>query len=494
MLRDIDRCSMPQGPVETTHGRLGGSGFSMGSMSDLPVRGWRPLLVALLALSAGCAVPRAFVGEPLSRAAGDGGYRAAEVLARRRPDDLRVVVSFSGGGMRASAFAYGILEQLAADSVQPEGGGGPRRLLDEVDIVSAVSGGAVPAAYWALYGDRVFEDFGRRFLTRDIAGGLQQALFLDPFNWWRLASAEYSRGDVYAEYLDHELFRGATYADLDRSGARPFLILNATDIGAAARFEFTQDSFDLLCGDLDGFPIGRAVAASSSVPGLLTPITLRNRAGSCGYRMPAWVAAAAGSHDDSRRHLRALTMEGYADATSYGWLHLVDGALGDNLGVRAALDALADHDDPSRPARDALAPGQRLVFIAVNASDRQAARVGGSPQPPAVMEMLRLLGTVPVDRYAAETKALLRDTLRGWMAADGGLERLHIVEVDLDEMRDDPRFARLTQLPTSFNASPQDVDGLRCAARLVLAANPEYQRLLRAAGGTRPAVTGCRGS
>ena len=442
----------------------------------------RVVCLAALACLAGCASPRAFLGEPLARPAGAGGHRAADVLPRRAPDDLRVVVSFSGGGMRASALAYGVLEQLADDRVVPTGGDEPRRLLDEVDLVSAVSGGAVTAAYWVLHGDRVFADYRRRFLTRDVSGGLKRAVFLDPRNWVRLASAEYSRGDVYADYLDRKLFRGARFADLDRSGERPFLILNATDIGTAARFAFTQDSFDLLCGDLDRYPIGRAVAASSSVPALLTPITLRNRAGGCGFRMPRWVEPAASTHDDSRRHLQASAMRAYADAGRYGWLHLVDGALGDNLGVRAAMDALADRDDPERPAPAAVSHGRRLVFIAVNASDWQAGRIGGSRQPPDAMEMLRLLGTVPVDRYTVETKALLRETLRRWMDGNAGAERAHIVEVDLDELRDDPRFGRLTQLPTAFDAAPRDVDELRCAARRLLRTNPEYRRLMREVG------------
>lgn len=442
----------------------------------------RAACVVALALLAGCASPRAFLGEPLGRAAGEGGYRAAAVLPRRAPDDLRVVVSFSGGGMRASALAYGVLEQLADDRIRAADGAAPRRLLDEVDLVSAVSGGAVTAAYWALHGDRVFADFRRRFLTRDVSGGLQRALFLDPRNWARLASSEYSRGDVYADYLDRKLFHGARFADLDRSGQRPFLILNATDIGAAARFAFTQEGFDLLCGDLDSYPLARAVAASSSVPALLTPITLRNRAGSCGYRMPGWVAAAASTHDDSRRHLQAMAMQVYADAERYGWLHLVDGALGDNLGVRAAMDALADRDDPSRPDPAAVSRERRLVFIAVNASDWQAGRIGGSRQPPDAMEMLRLLGTVPVDRYTVETQALLRETMARWMDGIEGAERAHVIEVDLGELREDPRFGRLTQLPTAFDATARDVDELRCAARALLAANPEYRRLLREVG------------
>ena len=455
---------------------------SLRRRAEAPRAGARSVCLVALALLAGCSSSRAFLGEPLTRPAGADGYRASAVLPRRAPDDLRVVVSFSGGGMRASAFAYGVLEQLAEDRIRPTDGTGPRRLLDEVDLVSAVSGGAVTATYWALHGDRLFTDFRRRFLTRDVSGGLQRAVFLDPRNWVRLASSEYSRGDVYADYLDRKLFRGAKFADLDRSGQRPFLILNATDIGVAARFEFTQESFDLLCADLDSYPISRAVAASSSVPALLTPITLRNRAGSCGYRMPAWVAPAAADHDDSRRHLRASAMYVYADPRRYGWLHLVDGALGDNLGVRAALDALADRDDPSRPDPGAVSRARRLVFITVNASDWQAGRIGGSREPPDAMEMLRLLGTVPVDRYTVETKALLRETLRRWMDGSEGAELAHIVEVDLDELRDDPRFGRLTRLPTAFDAAPGDVDELRCAARRLLTANAEYRRFLAASG------------
>ena len=457
---------------------------------------------AALALSAalllgGCTTPRAFVGAPLTKGAGEPGYRVTDVLARRAPDDLRVVISFSGGGMRASALSFGVLEQLAEDRVRPSADAAPRRLLDEVDIVSAVSGGAVTAAYWALYGDRIFEDYRRRFLLRDVSGGLKRTFFLDPRTWFRLASTGYSRGDVYADYLDRKLFRGATFRDLDHGGGRPFLILNATDIGTAARFEFTQDHLDLLCDDLGSFPLARAVAASSSVPALLTPITLANNAGRCGHRMPAWVAPAADSGTGSRRHLQASAMQAYADKERYGWLHLVDGALGDNLGVRAAMDALADRDDPSRLRPSALAPGQRLVFIEVNATDWQAQRIGGSRRPPDAVAMLRLLGTVPVDRYTIESKALLRETLQRWMAGAGGGQRLHIIEIDLDDLRDDPRFGRLARLPTALDAETADVDELRCAARLMLEADAEYRRLLRetgVAGGARPGLTGCRGS
>ena len=112
------------------------------------MRAGRQRAAAALALAAtllvGCTVPRAPLGNPLERVDSAAGYRFSNFAESRRQDDLLFIVAFSGGGMRASAMAYGVLEQLAADRI---GHDGVRpRLLDEVDLVSAVSGAAVTAA------------------------------------------------------------------------------------------------------------------------------------------------------------------------------------------------------------------------------------------------------------------------------------------------------------------------------------------------------------
>src|SRR3954471_18045352 len=78
------------------------------------------------------------------------GYRYANVQAGDNTDSLMIVVNFSGGGMRAAALAYGVLERLAAERIRWNGR--ETRLLDEVDIITAVSGGAMTAAYYALHG------------------------------------------------------------------------------------------------------------------------------------------------------------------------------------------------------------------------------------------------------------------------------------------------------------------------------------------------------
>jgi NTE family protein len=427
-------------------GRLGGSGC-------LVV--W---LLAGCALLSGCAAPRAYLGEPITATREPQGYRMATVLRARGDDDLLFLLSLSGGGMRASTMAYGVLEQLAADSVDRDGH--RSRLLDEVDVISAVSGGAVPAAYYVLYGDRLFEDFTERFLVRDITATLSRRILWSPSGWLRLGSREYSRGDAYAEFFDRELFHGATFADLDTRGNRPFLIINSTEVGLAARFEFTQDNFDGICGDLSRFPIARAVAASSLVPALLTPITVRNYASACD-------------------HGESITSTAKSANAWLPWLHLVDGALSDNLGARAMLDALADGDDHMQLRHASTSkPVRRIVYLSVNAGDAKSMWVGQHRQSPPALQMLRLMGTVPVDRYTAESKLRLRAALEA--EARELHAELHYIEIEIDSLRAEPEFAALVELPTSFDLQPDAMRALHRASRRLLAQSPEYQRLLEA--------------
>ena len=81
-------------------------------------------------------------------------------------DKLFVVLTFSGGGKRAAAFSYGVLEALRDVNVTTPDGE-QHSLLDEIDLISAVSGGAFTAAYYALNGQETFDSYAPRFLNHD---------------------------------------------------------------------------------------------------------------------------------------------------------------------------------------------------------------------------------------------------------------------------------------------------------------------------------------
>jgi NTE family protein len=185
-------------------------------------------------------------------------------------EDLLVVLTISVGGMRAAALGYGALEELRRTEVTVNGV--KRRLIDEVDVISAVSGGTLPATYYGLRGEKTFEEFEERVLSHNLERELALRI-LTPTNWFRLLSGTFGKSDPFAELYDETVFDHATFGDLLRANS-PFVLINGTDITTGACFNFTQDQFDAICADLSRLTLGRAVATSTALPPLLTPITL----------------------------------------------------------------------------------------------------------------------------------------------------------------------------------------------------------------------------
>ena len=92
----------------------------------------------------------------------DSGYRFyADKPGPKNTNSLFVCLTFSGGGTRAAAFAYGVLKALNKERqiTWPAGPSRSFRLLDEVDVISSVSGGSFTAGYYGLFGDGIFTDF-----------------------------------------------------------------------------------------------------------------------------------------------------------------------------------------------------------------------------------------------------------------------------------------------------------------------------------------------
>ena len=121
----------------------------------------------MYAVTAGCShFGRYPVNAPLEKFTPDYGYIAHNMGPEGNSEEILLILSFSGGGTRAAAFSYGVLEELRATEVTFDGK--KRRLLDEVDMISGVSGGSFTAAYFGLFGDRIFEDYESRFLKKNV--------------------------------------------------------------------------------------------------------------------------------------------------------------------------------------------------------------------------------------------------------------------------------------------------------------------------------------
>src|SRR5512143_1388496 len=144
--------------------------------------------VSLSAFAVGCAH---WPSTPRLEQAGAPGYRVDEAIRPGQSDDMLVVLAISGGGTRAAALGYGVLEELRRTEVTIHGK--KRRLLDEVDVISAVSGGTFPAVYYGLRGEKIFEEFDAKVLSRKFEGELAQRIVLNPVNWFRLPSGTFGK-------------------------------------------------------------------------------------------------------------------------------------------------------------------------------------------------------------------------------------------------------------------------------------------------------------
>jgi NTE family protein len=431
----------------------------------------------------------------------DNGYRFQNLSATDNSDSLFVILAFSGGGTRAAALSYGVLEQLKKTDITWEGK--KKHLLDEVDVISSVSGGSFTAAYYSLYGDRIFRDFESRFLKKDIQGTLMNMLW-NPYNWVRLASPYFDRIDMAAEYYDNEIFDKHTFKDLVSLGKRPFIVINATDMTLGSQFDFTQYQFDLICSDLSNFPIARAVASSSAFPGLLSPITLKNYAGGCSYKEPGWVANAFEDRDaTTRRYATANHMRSYFNVADRPYIHLLDGGIADNIGLRGPLYSATSTDSPWSVLRmvnqDKI---RKIVVIAVNARTEPHTSLDKKETAPNLLNVAMTVATVPMDNYSFDTIELLKESLNQWekdsqvrkdckdllkescpraKLPGGDLPDVEFypVVISFDSLADPKERDFFNNLPTTFSLPSDTIDRLRAVAVKLLTESPEYQRLLK---------------
>jgi NTE family protein len=411
-------------------------------------------------------------------------------------DKLFVVVTFSGGGKRAAAFSYGVLEALRDIKVTtPDGDQHP--LIDEIDLISAVSGGAFTAAYYALNGKQAFESYLPDFLNHDTEKDLWNKV-LSPVNWPRLAKPLVSRSDLEVEYFDEQLFKGATVSDvMTRS---PRVIVSATDLVRAKPFAFTREQLNGICVDPKSVPVARAVFASAATPIYFAPLVMRNFAGECGYVPPDSVNADASGDEDVYRRERADRLLSFLDSTHHPYLHLADCALADNLGARAILDEIALGDTVTDALRrNGYSRARRMLFIVVDARTGFDPRYAQRPEPLGIKNVMDAVVSVTFNRYSFETMNLMRARVKRWenevrttrckvalAIPDCDKFDVDLVELSFERVKDAGEREYLDRVPTTFTLSSEQITRLRRAAHLLVDESPELRVFLEESAQAAP--------
>lgn len=206
--------------------------------------------------------------------------------------DKKIGLALSGGGYRAAAYHIGTLGALNRLGI-----------LDKVDVISAVSGGSITAAYYALHKDNyeVFEDSFINKLQRGVLRTsiayfvlLLSALLLACYfiSWWLLILEVIILlicwywilpVSYFIEYSYNRLFfKKKKLSDLPIS---PLVAINATDVSNGKLYTFSQlkmgsytyyKNGDYSTSPFDNtqFTIAKAVMASSCVPFAFSPIKI----------------------------------------------------------------------------------------------------------------------------------------------------------------------------------------------------------------------------
>jgi NTE family protein len=427
-------------------------------------------------LSGGCTTYGVVANVPLAPGGQEPVYSLGEFARsqHRRSDELRLAVAFSGGGTRAAALSYGVMQELRDTRVTLNGK--EQSLLDAVDVISSVSGGSFTSAYYGLYGNRIFVDYEERFLRSDVQGALLRGL-LNPLRWF----SSHGRTEMAVTYYQQSLFGDATFADLARRDA-PMILINTSDLSSGGRFSFVQEYFGLMCSDLSKFPLARAVTASSAVPVIFGPVVVENYGG-CAGAMPPWLAAAK-QRDSDNDYLSMVVQDdlAYENKVTHKYAQFVDGGITDNLGLRALLDAVELAGGPERYVQElGIATPRRIAIISVNAAANQPAGIGESSREPSFEQTMNAVTNVQLHRYNVSTLQQTRQSLDRWTRELSTAERpvsSYFVQLSFEDVPNVPLRRFLNEIPTSFALDEEQVAQLIATGRELLRNSPEFQRLL----------------
>ena len=196
--------------------------------------------------------------------------------------------------------------------------------------------------------------------------------------------------------------------------------------------------------------------------------------------------------------MRHREMRDFERSADRPFIHVVDGGVSDNLGMRTVLEGFEVLEaSPTFRQSAGLHRLDRIAVIIVNARSAPSTDWDRSETPPGIVDQLVQSSGVPIDRYSYELVQLMRDNIersellrellvaRRRLAgaseaeAEADTRRLALfaIDVSFESIADPDERRYFLNLPTTFVLPPKAVDRLRELGGRLLRESPDYQQL-----------------
>jgi NTE family protein len=188
------------------------------------------------------------------------------------------------------------------------------------------------------------------------------------------------------------------------------------------------------------------------------------------------------------RKLVGRAIQGYLNRDEHPFLHLVDGGIADNLGLRTFYEAVHMHGgDPIVAFREMNHLNVRhVLIISINAHAQRKKQWALERDVPSLSEVIQSVSADQIQRYSVDTIELVRRSFERWTRGASTPEHplsFEFVEVSFEAVHDPKVRESLNEIGTNFHLRDEEVDQLISVARKVLRDSKEFQAFLARTGG-----------
>jgi NTE family protein len=164
-------------------------------------------------------------------------------------------------------------------------------------------------------------------------------------------------------------------------------------------------------------------------------------------------------------------------------LHLVDGGITDNLGLRSFYETIELYGGINHFLNNmGIRPVRRSVIIVVNASTDPGYGIANSMKEPSIEQTVNAVSDIQLHRYNASTLDIMRLSSKRWhdeLAVHYPAVETHFIEINLRNVSSPDKHRFFNLIPSSFSLTDQQVDELINAGRQLLRNNPEFKELVQ---------------